>query len=125
MLILLLDDNPDILALLAMVIQRALRPQPCQFISARDGVEGLALLDAGYVPDLIFTNLHMPYMDGLSFMRQVRGSSRWAHIPLVMVSADRAPGVYQAAYDSGASIFIAKPFDYATIKTALDRCQPC
>lgn len=121
MLILLLDDNPDILTLLSMMIQHALSPQPCQFISARDGVEGMALLDAGYVPDLIFTNLRMPYMDGLNFMRQVRSSSRWARIPLVMVSADQTPGIRQAARDSGADTFMSKPFDYTTIKTVLNR----
>ncbi len=123
MLILLLDDNPDILALLSMMIQRALGPEMCQIISARSGVEGLALLEAGHAPDLIFANLHMPYMDGLGFVRELHGSARWAGIPLVIVTADQTPGVRQAARDSGADDFIAKPFDYAAVKNTLNRWQ--
>lgn len=121
MRILLLDDNPDILMLLAMMIRRALGSEPCQIISARDGVEGMALLEAGQPPDLIITNLRMPYMNGLDFIRRVRDNDRWARIPMVVVSAEQSPKALQAASDSGASSFVPKPFDYYAIKTALSR----
>jgi CheY-like chemotaxis protein len=121
MRILLMDDNPDILALLAMMVQRALGPESCQIISARDGAEGIALLEAGQTPDLIFTNLRMPHMDGLDFARQVRRNAAWARIPLVVISADQSSRMRQAASDSGANEFVPKPFDYYAIKTTLSR----
>ncbi|MGQ9890133.1 MAG: response regulator [Aggregatilineales bacterium] len=119
--ILLLDDNPSILALLALMIQRALGSEPCQIISARNGVEGMALLEAEESPDLIITNLRMPYMNGLDFIRQVRDNDRWARIPIVLISAEQSPKTVQAASDSGASGFVPKPFDYYAIKTMLSR----
>lgn len=121
MRILLMDDNPDILALLAMMVQRALGPESCQIISARDGAEGMALLEAGQTPDLIFTNLRMPHMDGLDFARRVRRNAAWARIPLVVISADQSSRMRQAASDSGANEFVPKPFDYYAIKTTLSR----
>ncbi len=121
MRILLLDDNPDILMLLAMMIRRALGSEPCQIMSARNGVEGMALLEAEQPPDLIITNLRMPYMNGLDFMRQVRDNDRWARIPMVVISAEQSSKALQAASDSGASGFVPKPFDYYAIKTALSR----
>ncbi len=62
-------------------------------------------------------------MDGLGFVRELHGSARWAGIPLVIVTADQTPGVRQAARDSGADDFIAKPFDYAAVKNTLNRWQ--
>lgn len=121
MRILLLDDNPDILMLLDMMIRRALGSKPCQIISARDGVEGMALLEAGQPPDLIITNLRMPYRNGLDFIRQVRDNDRWAQIPIVVISAEQSPKTLQAACNMGANGFVPKPFDYSAIKTALGR----
>jgi CheY-like chemotaxis protein len=57
---------------------------------ARDGGEALALLESDApAPQLILLDLMMPGMETAEFRRRQRASSRLAHIPVVVVSADR------------------------------------
>lgn len=121
MRILILDDNPEILLLLTMMIRHALGSEPCEIIPAHNGCEGLSFLDSIPTPDLILTNLRMPYMDGLSFMREVRRNTRWARIPLIVVSADFSDMTREAAAAGGAVAFLPKPFDFAGIRSILHK----
>src|SRR6266568_2445891 len=52
---------------------------------AGDGEEALSLLDSG-LPDLIFLDVRLPRMDGLTFLERVRGLDRTKNIPVVIVS---------------------------------------
>jgi CheY-like chemotaxis protein len=52
---------------------------------ARDGEEALAML-AGELPDLIFLDIRLPRMDGLSFLERARASERTKDVPVVIVS---------------------------------------
>jgi|SRR5215469_12216103 len=52
---------------------------------AEDGVQALEMLD-GDLPDLIFLDIRMPRMDGLTFLERLRASSRTQNVPVVIVS---------------------------------------
>src|ERR1041384_1516913 len=52
---------------------------------AGDGEEALGLLN-GDLPDLIFLDVRLPRMDGLTFLEQIRSSHRTKNVPVVIVS---------------------------------------
>lgn len=61
-------------------------------------------------PDLILADVMMPDMDGLSFVRNLRQQPQWVATPMAIVSAKATSEDRQAALDSGATAFLAKPF---------------
>ena len=83
------------------------------FASAESAMEALGL---GPLPACIFTDVRMPGrsgegMDGLSFLRTLRGENQTAQIPVVVMSAYSDLSSTVAAFDVGAFDFLAKPFD--------------
>jgi len=84
--ILLLDDDPDILEALTMILES----QGYQVVTARDGVEGLANLKAEK-PDLLILDLLMPKMDGFAVCKELQ-DPRWAKygdIPILILTSVR------------------------------------
>jgi CheY-like chemotaxis protein len=81
---LVVDDEPEMARLLARMI-RSCAPR-CRVVSARDGVEALALLRA-QPPDVVFLDLLMPGLTGYEVLEQMRGDACLGAIPVVVVSA--------------------------------------
>jgi len=84
--ILVVDDDPDILDALAMILES----QGYQVITARDGAEGLASLKAE-APDLLILDLLMPKMDGFAVCKELQ-DPRWAKyrkIPILILTSVR------------------------------------
>ncbi len=84
--ILLVDDDPDILDAISMILQS----QGYQVVTARDGVEGLASLRAEK-PDLMILDLLMPKMDGFAVCKELQ-DPRWAKyrdIPILILTSVR------------------------------------
>jgi len=84
--ILLVDDDPDILDALTMILES----QGYQVVTARDGVEGLANLKAEK-PDLMILDLLMPKMDGFAVCKELQ-DPRWAKyrdIPILILTSVR------------------------------------
>ena len=71
-------------------------------------------------PDLILTDIMMPGTDGLSFIRYLRSSPRWAHIPTIVISARVMPAERAAATRAGADAFIPKPFSFSRLRSTID-----
>jgi DNA-binding response OmpR family regulator len=84
--ILLVDDDPDILDAISMILES----QGYQVVTARDGVEGLANLKAEK-PDLMILDLLMPNMDGFAVCKELQ-DPRWAKyrdIPILILTSVR------------------------------------
>jgi len=84
--ILLVDDDPDILDAISMILQS----QGYQVVTARDGVEGLASLRAEK-PALMILDLLMPKMDGFAVCKELQ-DPRWAKyrdIPILILTSVR------------------------------------
>ena len=84
--ILVVDDDPDILDALAMILES----QGYQVITTRDGAEGLASLKAE-APDLLILDLLMPKMDGFAVCKELQ-DPRWAKyrkIPILILTSVR------------------------------------
>jgi two-component system, chemotaxis family, chemotaxis protein CheY len=114
--VMIVDDNPDITHLLAMMLPRIVAN--CEIVAARDGAEGLDLLEDA-APDVVLTNLRMPFMDGLTLIGEIRRNVAWDHIRLWMMSAESTPDVRERAATEGAEAFLAKPFTVADLRKLL------
>jgi signal transduction histidine kinase/CheY-like chemotaxis protein/CHASE3 domain sensor protein len=93
-----------------------LEPRGAIIQIARNGQEALdAIKAAGEDPtraiDLVLMDVMMPVMDGLTATRAIRGDSRWADLPIVMLTAKAMPDDQQRCLEAGANDYMAKPID--------------
>jgi DNA-binding response OmpR family regulator len=84
--ILVIDDDPDILDALAMILES----QGYQVFTARDGIEGLANLKAEK-PDLMILDLLMPKMDGFAVCKELQDPrwSKFRDMPILILTSVR------------------------------------
>ena len=109
--VLAVDDDPAILRLLGSALSRA----GYEVFAAQSGKEALAVLEKERV-DVIFTDLAMPGMPGLEFVRHVR--ERDADLPILVITG--APGMDSAieSIDVGVFRYLTKPITPAEIVRA-------
>ena len=79
-------------------------------VHAMDGREGLQALGEHADVELIFLDVNMPQMNGLEFLQEVKRSSAFMEIPVVMVSTEGKDEDTERALQAGASAYIKKPF---------------
>lgn len=96
--ILIVDDEPDILYVLRLILQSAGH----EVIQAVHGAEALEVVSQRR-PDLILTDIMMPVMDGHELVQHLRSAPETASIPIVAVSAN--PDGMREAH-----AFVPKPF---------------
>lgn len=84
--ILLVDDDPDILEAVSIILEA----QGHQVVTARDGIEGLATLRAEK-PDLMILDLLMPKMDGFAVCKELKDPrwAKYANIPILILTSVR------------------------------------
>jgi CheY-like chemotaxis protein len=75
-------------------------------------------------PDLILTDVMMPDIDGLSFIRELKANSDFAAIPTVVVSACTTPEDTQKALQAGAVKVLPKPFSSDDLETLVRSLLP-
>jgi len=102
MKILIVEDDPNI----ARVLRLSLSGVGYAVQVACSGVEGLTKVDR-WNPDLILTDIAMPSMDGLTFCKCVRKTSK---VPIIVLSAQAGPATKVEALDAGADDYVSKPF---------------
>ena len=81
-----------------------------QFSEAEDGVDALETF-AFQTIDIAFVDWNMPKMTGVEFVAKVRAREKGYHIPIIMVTSEKAVGKIQDALDrAGADAYVTKPF---------------
>ena len=111
---LIVDDS----SVMRKIVERALRQaglDPLVVHEAGSGTEGLELLRARQV-DLILSDINMPSMDGLEFLRQIRAQNLAPGIPVVMITTESSEEHVKQAILSGAQGYIRKPFTAEQVK---------
>ncbi len=113
-LILIIDDEPSG----RRALESLLLGQGYGLAFACNGSEGLSLARR-LEPDVILLDVMMPEMDGLEYLRVVRGDPRLAEIPIILVTAldDRSSRL--AGLEAGADDYIVKPFDRIELRTRI------
>jgi len=110
--ILVVDDDPDILDASAMILES----RGYQVTTARDGVEGLAKLEAEN-PDLMILDLLMPKMDGFAVCKELQ-NSKWSNhrgTPILILSSVREEAArrryeLEMGRELAADDYVEKPF---------------
>lgn len=109
--IVIVDDDPYPRQMVAY----ALRTLGYEVLEAGAGDAGLELV-CTELPDLVVTDVQMPGMTGLEMTRALGADPRTAAIPVVMLSANRAPGDREAGLLSGARAYLYKPVLFSQLR---------
>ncbi len=116
---LIVDDS----SVMRKIVERSLRQAGLDSLvvhEAGSGVEGLEVLRSTPV-DLILSDINMPAMDGLEFLRQIGAQNLAAGVPVVMITTESSEEHVKQAIEAGAKGYIRKPFTAEQVK---DRVLP-
>ena len=111
---LIVDDS----SVMRKIVERALRQAGLNLAvvhEAGNGAEALDILKTKQV-DLILSDINMPAMDGLEFVRQIRAQNLAAGVPVVMVTTESSEEHVKQAIQAGARGYIRKPFTAEQVK---------
>ena len=86
---------------------------------SQDGMEALAFMQSGDVPDLIISDLNTPKLNGLELITQVKVSDFFKSIPIIILSGEDSSEKRIKCLDSGADDFIVKPFNPAELEAGV------
>jgi CheY-like chemotaxis protein len=80
--ILVVEDEPD----LQLLMRIFLRKFGYNVLTADNGVKAIQILQE-YTPDLIFTDIMMPFMDGFELVKEIKAHPEWRKIPVLVASS--------------------------------------
>src|SRR5215203_3597312 len=117
--ILVVDDEPDLEALIQQKFRHQIRDGVVSFLFARDGIEALTVLEANQDVDLVVTDINMPRMDGLSLLQKLQEAEE--RLSTIIVSAYGDMANIRTAMNRGAFDFLTKPIDFADLELTIDK----
>lgn len=103
--ILVVEDSVHIRQCVSTVLESA----GYSVISAENGVNALRKLDGNRI-DMVITDLAMPEMDGIEFVKRFRGLAGSEDVPVVMLTAEPREFKIEEALSAGVSRWMFKPF---------------
>lgn len=108
--ILVADDDADIREVLRIGLER----EGYEILEASDG---LATLNTArqQKPDLIVLDIMMPRLNGYEVARMLKFDRKFRSIPILMLTANRAPEERDLGTHTGADCYMTKPFTFAEI----------
>jgi CheY-like chemotaxis protein/RNA polymerase subunit RPABC4/transcription elongation factor Spt4 len=116
--ILIVDDAPDLLALVGLTL-RKISPD-LQVETASSGEEALAKVEARR-PHLIILDLMLPGMDGFEVCKRLRGDLKTALIPIVMLTALADADSRRLGNLAGTDDYLVKPFERSELIARVQR----
>lgn len=123
MKILIVEDMFTIRILLRGLLAQMFKDRrpPPTFLEASDGSQGL-LLARSEKPDLVFSDIEMPNVDGVEFCRRLLGEPRLAATPVVLITSKGSKR--EEGLRAGARAFISKPVRWDDLEQALRTALP-
>ena len=112
--ILVVDDEPDILEFLRIVLQ-----EEGYTVMTTDKGDYVETLHNASLPDLILLDVLLSGKDGREIVKSLKRQEKTKHIPVIMLSAH--PSAEQTSGEAGAEDFIAKPFDIDFLLKKIER----
>jgi two-component system, chemotaxis family, chemotaxis protein CheY len=112
--VLIVDDS----SVMRKIVERSLRQAGldlAEVVEASNGVEGLAEMRKGTF-DLVLSDINMPSMDGIEFLRNLAGVETAKGVPVVMITTEGSEARVVEALSVGAKGYIRKPFTPEQVK---------
>ncbi len=107
--ILIVDDSPTLRSSLSFCLSNA----GYVVTEAVDGVDGLQQLEKlkekGEVVSLIISDINMPRMDGVTFIKEIKKTS-FKYVPILVLTTESQESKKQEGKDAGAAGWLMKPF---------------
>lgn len=119
-LILVVDDEPDVADLFRQQFRRELRSGRFTMAFAQSAVEALERVSAsdGTSLILVFSDINMPGMSGLELLPLVRRAR--PDVPVIMITAYGDAETRENALAGGAAGLLTKPIDFGALRTEVD-----
>ena len=116
MRVLTVDDSRTILAMLHHTLTNA----GFEVLQAEDGKQGLAVLKNESV-DVVITDINMPIMDGIEFIKNVRSSGSHSSLPILILTTETSQEKRDQGRAAGGTGWIVKPFDPEKLISVIHR----
>lgn len=111
--ILIVEDNLEIQESLKEILHN-----DYNILQAYNGEEGLKIA-GDHFPDLIISDVMMPVMDGIEFVKKLKLNIFTSHIPIIILTARTTLKNTMEGFETGADDYIAKPYDEELLKTRI------
>lgn len=115
--ILVVDDS----ASLRQVVSIALKGGGYNVIEACDGVDGLAKLAAAEKIHLIISDVNMPNMDGITFVKTLKQKPEYKFTPVIMLTTEAEEEKKREGQAAGAKAWVIKPFQPQQMLAAVSK----
>lgn len=106
----LADDDPDDCELFKDVLHQVLPGASLTIL--HDGEDLMKALTTSNKPDILFLDINMPCMDGLSCLLEIRAQRHFSRLPIVVFSSSTQPQHPDACYGYGANLYYSKPTSF-------------
>ena len=117
--ILVVDDEPDVEALVSQRFRREIRREELGFVFAQDGEDALAAIHEHADIDIVLSDINMPRMDGLTLLRHLQSFDQ--QLRAVLVSAYGDMHNIRRAMNLGAFDFVTKPIEFDDLEHTINR----
>src|ERR1700732_1524827 len=117
--ILVVDDDPDLEALVLQKFRKQILDGAMQFVFAHDGIEALASIEQHPHVDMVVSDINMPRMDGLSLLARLQEAEDKKST--IIVSAYGDMNNIRIAMNRGAFDFLTKPIDFGDLEMTIDK----
>lgn len=112
--VLIVDDS----SVMRKIVERALRQaglELTEVLEASNGAEALAQVEKGGL-DMILSDINMPVMDGLEFLKNLAGVEAAKGVPVIMITTEGSEARVVEALSNGAKGYLRKPFTPEQVK---------
>lgn len=117
--VLIVDDSTSMRQMLSYTLKEA----GYQVTEGENGQQGLDRVKGARF-DLIITDLNMPVLDGIGFIKGVRQQQACKFTPILMLTTETNPEKKQAGKEAGATGWIVKPFDPSKLLQTISKLLP-
>ena len=104
--VLYIEDDPASMLLVYRIVVRV----GYEMLQATNGLDGLEVAERNK-PQLILTDVNLPYLDGIEVTKRLKADPSLADIPIIAITGQADPHWERACLEAGCEAFIAKPID--------------
>jgi len=121
MKILVVDDEPEIVQLVAQFLTLSTHHEAQGAVSSQAALEAISNAETPF--DCFLLDIQMPEVNGIELVGMIRETPGYEHAPIIMLTAMRQKHYLDRAFSAGATDYIEKPFDYDDLQRRLKNAQ--